>query len=137
MSTETKRPIGRPKKTLDDLPKGWQDTIISEMSKGASKVELMAKFMVSKEKWYDFEKEEPEFSNTIKKGVMLSESWWEKKGRENLMIHPKKTQLNATLWYMNMKNRFGWADKKEVEHATKDGKPLGVVVLPQLNEEGE
>ena len=60
----------------------------------------------------------------IKRGLQLSQAWWEKQGRTNLISKYQGDTFNATLWYMNMKNRFKWVDKIQNEHTGKDGGPI-------------
>lgn len=55
----------------------------------------------------------PELLEAIKKGVKVSEGWWKREGRKNL----HSDTFSPTLWYMNMKNRFGWSDKLENKEA--------------------
>jgi len=83
-------------------------------SKGMSDVNVRAwiirqRDVFSVDLWDRWLIEEPEFSAIIKKGRSLSEDWWNENGRANL----KDKDFNYTGWYMNMKNRFGWADKNE------------------------
>lgn len=141
--TEEKRPVGRPKIKLEDLNDRleesfsfvlsdkeeeeatdiqmaksfskryeiplWVAMILFLMSNGASKTEVKGVFSLSDDAFARLLEEEEEFSRAIKKGEALSQRWWEKKGRKNL----KSSSFNYTGWYMNMKNRFGWADKSE------------------------
>jgi hypothetical protein len=117
---------GRPKEGLDTLPKGWQKKILNLYENGGSDVEVKAliygwRSSFSEDLWYRWIDEEPMFSETIKRGKKLSEAWWHSMGRCNLMVDNDGPKLNATLWYMNMKNRFGWADKQENTHSGPDG----------------
>ena len=119
---------GRPKSDLSGLPNGWQVAILDLYKKGASDVEIKAlicewRGSMSNDLWDRWIKEESLFSETIKKGRLLSEAWWQKEGRSNL----SDTKFNYTGWYMNMKNRFGWADKNEI--TGKDGKDLTATIL--------
>ncbi len=123
MSKET----GRPKKDISLLPKGWETEILTLYKVGASDVEIKALLYVWLESfsnglWDRWIKEEPVFSQTIKKGRALSESWWTKKGRLEL----DNKDFSYTGWYMNMKNRFKWADKQEIDHTTK-GKEIQTI----------
>lgn len=104
---------GRPKEGVDTLPEGWQQSIIEMYLEGASDVEVKAEIYkwrgsFSNNLWERWMEEEPEFWETVKMGKFLAESWWLTNGRKN--IHNK--DFNSTLWYMNMKNRYGWADNQ-------------------------
>jgi len=116
--------VGRPKKTIEILPKNWQTAIIDLYEVGASDVEIRAYLAkecdtFSIDLWNRFIDEEPEFSKTIKRGREFSNAWWEKQGRENL----KDKSFNPTLWYMNMRNRFGWRDNENKPNDNND-KPI-------------
>lgn len=120
---------GRPKSTID-LPDGWYNDVLELYSEGASDVEIKA-YIYSKRKtfsndlWDRWLQEEPEFSETIKVGKMLSESWWAKTGRKNL----NNKEFSYTGWYMNMKNRFGWKDKQEVDQKTEHSGGINIKIL--------
>ena len=108
--------VGAPKINLDVLPIQWYNEIIELYKEGASDVEVKAYIYeslgsFSNSLWDRWIKEEVEFSQTIKMGKVLSESWWSKTGRKNL----ENKEFSYTGWYMNMKNRFGWVDKVQQE----------------------
>lgn len=112
---------GRPLEAFD-LPEGWQDQVLSLYEEGASDVEVKAAIYsmrgsFSNDLWDRWKKEEEQFSETIKAGKLISNAWWERKGRKNL----DNKEFNYTGWYMNMKNRFGWADKQEIDNTSSDG----------------
>lgn len=109
---------GRPKEEFH-LPDGWQVEVLNWYKEGASDVEIKAliyrqRGSFSNDLWNRWLNDEPEFSETIKVGRMLSEAWWHKTGRISL----NDKEFSYTGWYMNMKNRFGWKDKQEVEQNT-------------------
>lgn len=113
---------GRPLASLDSLPDNWYDDILELYREGGSDVE--AKAMIyewrgsfSNDLFDRWMIDEPQFSETIKMGRMLSEAWWNKNGRINL----QNKDFNYTGWYMQMKNRFGWKDKQEVDNKSSDG----------------
>lgn len=118
---------GRPKKTLLDLPKYWKRRVISIKKQGGSDVEVRAELGISQDLWERFIREIDEFSLTIKRGEDLCKAWWEKHGR----IQLENRNFNAVLWYMNMKNRFGWRDKNETD-ITSGGKPLIIQISNEI-----
>lgn len=103
-------PGGRPTKYKQEMCQ----TVVKLMSEGASLIEVAAELGVDQETLHRWKKEEDkkEFSNAIKEGTALSEAWWQRMGRVNL----GNGSFSYTGWYMNMKNRFGWADKTENKH---------------------
>lgn len=139
---------GRPKKTLeqakirwraenpeafeaiDKQGKDWRELILEPMREGASLEEIKAILDVSEDLHMRWMSEEKEYSETIKRGITLSKQWWEASGRKNL----QNKDFNYTGWYMNMKNRFGWADKQEVkQHLT--GSISLVSLLSEANDD--
>lgn len=116
-------PGGTPKKMLTDLPENWKEIILENMSVGASQIEVMAKLGISRTVWDRFLDEEPEFIAIVEQGTGLCEAWWMTEARNNLYNH----KFQTVLWYMNMKNRFGWKDKAEVDY-TSGGK----AIMPQI-----
>ena len=126
MSSQLKKAKGAQRKDPALLPAEWVEAILLLYEEGGSDKEVKAlihswlgKF--SNDLWDRWLKEEADFSETIKRGRMLSEAWWEKQGRRNL----QNRDFNATLWYMNMKNRFGWADSQKVDH-TSGGEKISI-----------
>lgn len=124
---------GAPKKPFKGW-KGWENDIISLYSEGASDVEIRGLIAdkhhntkASFDLWDRWLTEEPEFSETIKRGRELSHAWWEKQGRTNL----RDKDFSPTLWYMNMKNRHRWADNHQL---TGDGGGALVVKITQDDE---
>ena len=102
------RAMGRPTKYKPEMC----ETVIELMKEGASQQEVLAALDISNDTFYRWKSENQEFSETIKRGIQLSQAWWERKGRISL----DDRQFNSSLWYMNMKNRFKWADKQEVKN---------------------
>ena len=114
----SKKGKGRPLIKLSDLPKDWEETIINLSKDGASIVELAVALDISRTTLYCLSEREPYFLNTIKRCKRYCEAWWVREGRTNL----KGGDFSYTGWYMNMKNRFGWSDKKEIDHKNDGGK---------------
>lgn len=88
--------------------------ILEKFSSGASVCEICADIGICRETFYNWTEEYPEFLDTYKKGLSLSQAWWEKIGREGAL---GDKPINPTMWIFNMKNRFHqeWKDKHEVE----------------------
>lgn len=98
-------PVGRPTKYNSEMCK----IAYNEFCEGASITEVSAILGITRETFYDWDKNNPEFSDAVKKGLMQSEAWWMKRGRLELC----NKEFSPALWYMNMKNRFKWTDRQE------------------------
>lgn len=105
--------MGRP----TDYRPEYCAVVIRLMRKGSSIAELARKFDCAISTIYEWIDKNPDFSYAIKKGIGLSQGWWEKNGRINL--HEKS--FNHILWMMNMRNRFraDWSEKQEEKHEDK------------------
>lgn len=123
-------PVGKPRKTLTDLPTKWYDTVLIEMSEGASLEEIKSQLSISNDLHTRLMRDEPQYSETIKKGIELSRAWWLKKGRQNL----ENKDFSYTGWYMNMKNRFGWADRQQ-QDITSKGESIAPILVKFIGDD--
>ena len=107
-------PAGRPKITLDDLPSNWKEDMLSAATEGKSELNLRISILnrLAHDTWERLIKEEPEFSDTVKECRALIENWWHELGRKGAC---GQDSINPTVWIFNMKNRFNWRDKQDIE----------------------
>lgn len=102
-------PAGRP----TDYRPEYCDIVVELGKHGVSKEEMALELGISVTTFYTWQAANEEFLKAVKQAEGESIGWWKKEGRTNL----KDKDFSATLWYMNMKNRFGWKDKTETEHS--------------------
>lgn len=115
--TDKKRPVGRPRTTVEDLPKDWKEKMMACGQEGGSAVEARCLLGIGTSAWETLLEDSEEFRATEKIRSDLCNVWWERRGREMA----SGEDGNATVWIFNMKNRFGWRDKQEVDHRSEDG----------------
>jgi transposase-like protein len=106
-----KLPVGRPSK-YD--PK-FCEVVIEYMSQGYSKEACAGAIGITKDTLYNWAKKHKDFSDALALGVMRSQLFWERMAVENTLHTKNGTQINAQVYNLNMKNRFGWSDKTEVK----------------------
>tara|TARA_R110000772_G_C13306320_1_gene439381 strand:+ start:2218 stop:2583 length:366 start_codon:yes stop_codon:yes gene_type:complete len=87
------------------------EQVIELMYQGLSIEEVCYELKICKQTFYNWCEQHPEFLDSKKKGLDFSQGWWMKQGRVNL----ENQKFNSTLFYMNMKNRFGWTDKQQID----------------------
>lgn len=114
---KTKR-TGRPTKYKPE----YCEVVKEVMAKGYSKEAVAGHLEIAKDTLYQWEKAHPDFADALKEGVELSRLFWERMGIEHITHFAKSgKQLNSTAWIFNMKNRFNWRDKSEVDLGNKEG----------------
>ena len=110
--------------------------IIDHCAKGFSVESFAGLVGVDRDTIDNWIKLHPSFSEARKKASEASRMFWEKSAIDNLIsktVTVKKgnesktesSQLNAAIWVFNMKNRFGWSDRKEI---TIEDKPKRLVI---------
>jgi transposase len=99
---------GRPTKYNPEIC----DKVPSMFANGESQNEVAAALEIDRDTFKEWKKTHPEFKRAVDMGLELSEAWWERLGRAG---STGKINVNATLWIFNMKNRFGWKDKSEID----------------------
>jgi len=84
---------------------------------GETVAEVCGEINVARSTYYQWKKDYPDFKAAAEHGSTLCEAWWSKMGRAGSV--GKIKNMNAAAWIFNMKNRFGWQDKVEIEDKNK------------------
>ena len=126
---QEKKVWGRPTK-YD--PK-YCDMIVEFMSKGKSLIGFAASIDVVVSTLYEWEKKQPDFSDAIKVARQKSQLWWEENGQVGLFMGKEDGSFSQSAWIFNMKARFGYRDKVEVEQKTEQK----IILAYNLDEEPE
>lgn len=113
-------PFGRPTKFDPE----FCERLIETMSSGASLAEFAADLRVTRSTIYQWAEDYPEFSDAIKLGRELQESWYNKVGRAAMA--GKLPDFRPVIWIFTMKTQFGWIerDERKLEHTGPNGEPL-------------
>lgn len=98
---------------MANKPIDWE-RIREEYAEGASDVEIAKLLDMTEEQFYRTESDNQAFAIFVQKGRTLSKAWWYELSRRNV----RNKEFNTPLYVMNMKNRFGWADKIESNDTT-------------------
>lgn len=115
--TQEKRPVGRPRTTVNDLPPNWKQIMTDCGQEGGSAVEARCLLGISTSAWETLLADSEDFRETENTRKALCEIWWERQGRRM----SQDGVGSAAVWVFNMKNRFGWRDKQEIDHSSTDG----------------
>lgn len=108
---------------MNNLIHGWDRTVLQEYANGASDEEVALALKITMKRFNDLYATDNAFMEVVDTGRGWAKAYWLKVGRENL----NDKTFNGQLWYNNMKNRWGWADKSEVSdktQATQDAEQL-------------
>jgi hypothetical protein len=94
---------------------GWEEHMLQIYASGKFDVNAMVGIRVTKRRFEDLYNSDDTFKMLVEYGRTLSEAYWHAIPSDNIL----NRNVNATLFSMVMKNKFGWAEKTEIK-ATKD-----------------
>ena len=103
-------PAGRPTK-YD--PK-YCNMLIDHMEEGLSFEAFAGVISVNQDTLHEWAKVQPKFSEAKAIAFSRCRLFWEKKGIEGLFSDKDGMKINASLWTINMKNRFGWRERQDI-----------------------
>lgn len=111
-----KHPGGRPSSYKPE----YCQALIDHMSQGLSFDTFGATIGVSRDVIYKWCNVHEEFFQAKKIAMDKCQLWWEQEGIRSLGFK----FYQSAIWIMNMKARFGWSDKVEVQVSGDEEKPV-------------
>jgi len=102
-------PAGRPTK----YDPSYCEKLIKHMAQGLSYLSFAGVIEVNPDTMYEWEKKHPEFSEAKKIAFQKGRLAWETMGIAGTV--GKTDKFSAAAWIFNMKNRFKWTDRQEIQ----------------------
>lgn len=93
-----------------DFGEGWEQRLYKLGSRGGTMQEMAALLKISQWQFKHLVGRDEYFEAVVITAEELAEAWWLKNGRTNLT----NKQFHPSLYYMNMKNRYGWKDRQDI-----------------------
>ena len=123
-----KEPFGRP----TDYRPEFCEQVIELGRQGKSRVQIAAVLDVCRKTLIEWEKEKPDFCDSMTRARELAQAWWEDQGQDGLWDSDAR-RLNAAAFRFQMINRFplDWRDRVEQVVQNPDGTsiaPIQIVV---------
>jgi len=124
--------MGRPRySTMEVLvsrgkcPATWKEDIIALGARGRNKLHFANYLNISRDTMYKIMDRDPNFADTIKRALQLSQQWWIDRGLESFE-DGKSKKLNTTFWKYYMENvyRDDWRPAKEELDITTNGNSI-------------
>lgn len=115
MADKKKTTKGRPSKYKEE----YCELLIKHMEQGLSFETFGATIGVSKQTLYDWVNAHSLFLDAKKTAFLKCQLFWEQLGIDGV-FSTKASALNTGVWVFNMKNRFGWRDKIEIEQTVAE-----------------
>jgi hypothetical protein len=129
---EQKKVMGRPRySTMEVLvargkaPATWKEDILDLGERGKNKIHYANYLNISRDTLYKIMDRDPNFSDTIKRALDLSQQWWIDRVGESFE-EGKSQKVNAMLWRYMMENTFrkDWRPAKEELDITTNGQAI-------------
>jgi hypothetical protein len=108
-------PAGKPPKYREE----YCELVIDHMAKGHSFDSFGGAVGVCNQTLYNWASKYPEFEQAKREGFAKAQLFWEKIGIAGVV--GKVPGFNVTGWIFNMKNRFKWHDRQEIQHELGEG----------------
>lgn len=105
--------------TLSEQPNKL-DECLALYKAGAGDVEIADHLGMTLRKFHELCEQNPAFAEFVERGSTVAQAWWWRQARTNLT----NKSFNANMWFTNMKNRWGWADKVDTHTTIEDNKPV-------------
>jgi len=105
MTKRTGKPIGRPRLTLDEFPKGWKEELARMGSEGMLDIDAKVYLHISNETFSRLLEREPDFLEAVSVMRQLSHAWWARLPRESFGSGTSR-QMNSQLYALVMRNKF-------------------------------